>query len=178
VRWGRGTYKFEGGVVLVDNSIIDGMEVVGLLFVRKMDWVTTSISNGEVGVNSAGGVEGLMDVSNVMDEQSQGIWSAEGFGVNVTHNLFVGVGVLVVAGVAEPVGDLGDHKGDVLDVEYKVRVVWDTWTVINEGSINEVPFWLPATAGWLDIVSKCGTLNERVVWFFHGEFGITINESL
>ena len=64
-----------------------------------------------------------MDITDVMDEESQGVGPAEGLGVNVTHNLFVGVGVLVVAGVAEPVGDLGDHHGDVLDVEYKVRVV-------------------------------------------------------
>lgn len=51
----------------VDDRVPEGMEVVNAVVVWKGEVVSTSISVGEVFVNSGGGMEWLMDISNIMD---------------------------------------------------------------------------------------------------------------
>lgn len=86
--------------------------------------ITTSITLGEVRVDSAGGVEGLMDITDIMNEESYSVRSAKGFGVSsVGHNCLVDIGVLIVSSLSEPVDDLGDHKGNVFGGENEIWVV-------------------------------------------------------
>jgi hypothetical protein len=95
----------------------------------------------------------------------------------VGHNSCVGVGILVVSGVAEPVDELWDDKGDVLSIEFEVRVVTDVGTVINERIVNKVPFLLPLATLHSDIISKSSALNERIVTFLDGQFFAIVLES-
>ena len=49
------------------------MKVLGTIFGGNLNEVATGISLGIRGINSAGSMEWLMDVSNVVDEETNGI---------------------------------------------------------------------------------------------------------
>ena len=49
------------------------MKVLGTIFGGNLNEVATGISLGIRGINSCGSMEWLMDVSNVVDEETNGI---------------------------------------------------------------------------------------------------------
>lgn len=114
-------------MILVDGGVPDGVQVVGGVVVFDREFITTSVTSGEVRVDSVAGVEWLMDVSNIVNKESYGIRSTEGLFVSsVGHNGLVDIGVLVISIVAEPVNKFWDNKSDIVSIEFVVRVVTNT----------------------------------------------------
>lgn len=157
-------------MVLIDGWVPQGVQVVSCVVVGEGEGVTTSVALGELFVDSAGGVEGLMDISDIVDQKTHSVRSAHSFLVlGVGHNSLVCIWVLVVSGVAEPVDEFGDDEGDILVGELVAGEVGDLGPVINERIVDKVPFLLPLAAFHSDIISKGSTLDERMVSFLDGQ---------
>jgi hypothetical protein len=69
------------------------------------------------------------------------------------HDCLIDVTVSVVTFFAEPVNNLGNDKGDVVNIELEAGVSIDGSSIINEGNINEMPFLLPLASLHSDIIS-------------------------
>jgi len=157
-------------VILVDSRVPHRVQVVCSVVVREGEFVTSSVASGEVSIDPVGRVEGLMDITDIVDQKSHSVGPAKCFFIfRVSHNSLISVGVLVVTVVAEPVDKFRDDEGDVLGVELEVGVVIDGCTVINERSINKVPLFLPLATLHSDVISQGSTFDERIVTFFNSQ---------
>lgn len=103
---------------LVDNGIPEGVKVVNTVVVGKRERVSTSVTVGEVAVDFGGSVKWLVDVSNIMDEESQSIGFSEVISSESSsaHELLVHVGVLVAWLSCNPASDVVDGNSDVVDI--------------------------------------------------------------
>ena len=115
------------------------MQVLGLILGRHLEEVATCVTLGVLAINSAGGVEGLMDVSDIVDEESESVRSGLLFILNVGLEGLVYVAGLVVAALREPVDYAGHYHCDVVLVKFELGVVIKRATLIKEGNVDEVP---------------------------------------
>jgi hypothetical protein len=109
-------------------------------------------------------MEGLVDVSEIVDQQAESVGLASLFVVlDVVHDRCVNEGVLVAWGSAEPVNNPGDSNRDVLGILNEVGIVVDRVALVQVGDVDEVPVGLPAATLVLDHVSEGSCLHEDVV---------------
>lgn len=105
----------------------------------------------------------LMDVSDIMDEESEGKRFAVVFTLEFVHNLLVGIGVLVAAVAGDPVDQGWHDHSDVVGIELKLRVIFEASTFVKVGDIYEVPVRLEGVSLALDLVSECSAFDEGIV---------------
>ncbi len=115
------------------------MKVIGAVNAGQVERVATAVSLGVLAVNSGGSVEWLVNVSEVVDQQSEGVRFGLVFVAYVALDGLVDERALVVAGSREPVLDCGDHSSDVIVIEFELGVVVDGPALIQKGGVNEVP---------------------------------------
>ena len=139
------------------------MEVLGSVLGRHLEEVAARIALGVLAVDSARGVEGLVDVSDVVDEESESVRSGLLFILNVGLEGLVYEAGLVVAALREPVDYAGYYHRDVVLVKFELRVVIKRPAFIKEGNVDEMPRRLERPALRLNLVSEGGALNEWVV---------------
>lgn len=145
------------------------MELIGLVVVGNGECVSSFISLRVLVVKARSGVERLVQVSNIVDEKTEGVrpGSIVVAGVESVLNIVIHVRLLVAFPVlsGEPVGNVLDGHHDVVGGNHiGAGVVSGSLTcLVDEWVINEVEVGLPHTSMVLDIISECGTLDERVV---------------
>lgn len=137
------------------------MEVGNAVHRGNLLVVATGITLGVGRVDQSFGVERLVDVANVVDDQAQGKGELVGGVGERRGNLLVVCGASVVASVGQHANQgiqCSDEVGGWLHerVVVSVLVVW---------LINEVPCGLPAVAHALDVVSEQGALGEWMSTF-------------
>lgn len=101
--------------------------------------IATTVTLGVGVVDLGGGVKGLMDVADVMDDHTEG----EGLGIGhvgvVNHDV---VGVNTVIGTwdtLDPVGQVLESLNNVSLGHNVVGVVFDIVTLAEEGEVNVMP---------------------------------------
>jgi len=67
------TYKFVVNVELVDDGIPYGVELACTIVILEREIVAAAVSSGEIVVNSAQRVHGLVNITQVVDEEAEGI---------------------------------------------------------------------------------------------------------
>ena len=55
-----------------ESRVPESVELLGCIVVLKREFVTTSVSLREFVINSAQAVKRLVDITNIMDKESQG----------------------------------------------------------------------------------------------------------
>jgi len=147
------------------------VKFIGLVVVGDGECVGSFISLRVLIIKARSSVERLVQVSNIVDEKTESIRSGS---IVVTWvesmlDIVIHVSFLVACSIlsGEPVGDVSDGRYDVVGRDHvRARVVSSSFTcLVDERVINEVESLLPHTSMVLNIVSKSGTLNERVVSF-------------
>jgi len=115
-------------------------------------------------------VHGLVHVSEIVDEQADGIGFASLLVLlNSVHNGGVNKAVLISGGSAEPVNDPWDGDGNVLGIKLELWVIIAVAPLIEEGDVDEVPAGLPAATLVFDHVGERSSLNEDVVLLTGGQ---------
>jgi len=108
-----------------------------------------------------------MDVTGVVDDETQ----SEGLGIGlegeVLLDLLVVVAGLVIASVLQPVGQVFKSAHNVVSVHLEIEVR-EVTSFDQERLVNEVPAVLEVV-GALYVVGKVGALREGVVFFIAGE---------
>ena len=140
------------------------MEVSDVITKFEVKAVSTLVAFGELVVNSTGTVEGLVNITQVMDNKSQ----SEGSGivlivVVVLHYGLVSVGVFVTIVIVQEVKELRQDGADIVRFISKVGVGFSITTIIEERVVDEVPLGLPGSTFGLDFVSEGCALNEWIV---------------
>lgn len=79
----------------VNNGIPNGMEVLGGIFDGESEEVATKVTLRVLAVDSGGGVEWLMDVTNIVDQKSECVGSCLLLIRHVLFHGFVNEGVLI-----------------------------------------------------------------------------------
>lgn len=153
------------------------MEVLGSIVGWESEGVATSISGWVLVVDSGGSVERLMDISNIVEEESHGGGELDILGlafVSVGLDLLVLVGGLVVTIVVEPV-DNGRHGlGGVVVLHLEVEVADLGAWLIEVWSVDVMPVGLVRATHVLDVVSEDSALNEWIVLLVSSVSGIVL----
>ena len=145
------------------------MEVASTLNVGDPLTVATAVTLGEGVVDSRDGVKRLMEVSNVVDDQT------EGKGLLVVDIIervsdLVDVGAVGVDLLSLEESNQVVHGLDDVDISHHViGVVSDGFALVEERLINEMPIRLERVALSLDVVGEIGTLSEGVALFVTGQ---------
>lgn len=136
--------------------------------------IATSVSSGVLVVNSGRGVEWLMDITGVVDEESHGGGCTVFLGVvfvGVAHDSFVFIGVLVAVSLVEPHLEGSNDLSDVVLVLDEIEVL-DFATLIEEWSINEMPSLLVHAALILNVIGESSAFSEWMFVFVLGPFWV------
>lgn len=67
------TYEFVIGVELIDDCVPNRVKISGVVVIGNFERVSASVTNGIATINSAQAVKWLVNVSEIVDEQSEGI---------------------------------------------------------------------------------------------------------
>ena len=133
----------------------------------KLETVSTSVTGGELVVDPAGGMERLVDIADVMNQESHGHGHSSFLGVHLVsmgHDGLEGFPVLVAILLFEPGNQVLHYSGGVDLLELEVRVVVDILALlVHIGRVDEVPVALPPATLSLDEVGPRGTLDESVL---------------
>ena len=149
---------------LVDDRIPESVKLLNRVVILEREFVSTAVSSREFLVDSSKRVKGLVDVTEIVDEETESIGSATLFILlHCVHDSGVDKGVLVTSRVAQPVNDVWDHNRDVLGVKLEIRIVTQAPTIAQVGNVHEVPVRLPAATLVLDHVGKWCCLNKRMI---------------
>ena len=104
-----------------------------------------------------------MDVTKIMDEKSESVGASSGLVIVVIfHHSGVGVALLVLTLVWEPVNYIRDVLGNVVHVLLEIGVILKVAALVKVGNVNEVPVWLPAATLVLDLIGECSALHEWI----------------
>ena len=105
-----------------------------------------------------------MDISDVVDKESQGVGFCLFFVVlQELHHGDIHEVVLVVVLLKEPVSDEWNHSGDVLFIDLEIGEGGELVILVKEWLISIVPCGLEAATLVLDLISHGSTFNEGVV---------------
>lgn len=166
----------------VQDLIPDSVEFIGFVVVRDRESVGSFVTSGVLIVKTRSSVERLMQVTDIVDKQTKSVRSSSIVvsRVEPVLNIVIHVGLLVPFAVLtrEPVCDIIDSCHDVVGWNHiRSRVIGSSLArLINKGIINEVEALLPHTSMVLNIVSKGGTLDERVASLMASQIGIKVPE--
>ena len=124
----------------VNDGIPNSVQLTGRVVVLEREIVTATVASRVIGVNSAESVQGLMNITQIVDEQAKSIRaSACLILVVVVHHSLEGVTVLIVWLVGKPVNDVGDMLSDVVVIKLELRIVLEVATLVEVRDVNEVP---------------------------------------
>jgi hypothetical protein len=169
---GAGERKLRERGILVGNGVPHSVQVVSTVNGGKFLTVTTSITTGVVAVNFGNSVEGLMDVTNVVDNKAQGKGTSISFIWEVRLYGLVVVATLVISTVVgEPCGEVLERIKDISGVKLEAEVIKRA-TLVKVGLIDEVPAGLETVTISLDVIGKGGALCDGVVFLAFGEGGV------
>lgn len=154
---------------LVEDGVPSRVQVLGTSLLLESEEVPAHISLLEFGVVSGGGVKRLMEVTDIVDQQSE----SNGFHIErvllweklVGCDLLVSVRVLVISLLFQDADELWDDKGGVMWVELDFHLV-SRVVVIEDGLVSEVPLVLVTATFGFDVVSESGRLNHSVISLF------------
>lgn len=155
--------------VLVDDGIPNSVEVTSTVLVGDPLRVTTAVTRWELGVDLSGSVEWLMDVTNVVDNKS------EGEGASVVLVGEVSVDLVIVVGALVTILQVGCQVSDGIRNEVIIHiegVVIKRTTFIKIWLVNEMPSRLERVTLTLDVVSESGAFNKGVVTLVFSKRGL------
>lgn len=158
-------WKFGKAGEFVDHGVPDGVQVGGSLLCWKIHEVAAKISLHMLMVDFSGGVEWLVDVAQVVDEEPHSIGKTIVLGVifvGVLHDHSILVSLLVPIVLVKPHFESTDDFGDVVGVPSKV-VVFDFASLIEEWLINKMPWSLPVSTLRFYFISPGSTLDHGVL---------------
>lgn len=162
------TYQVGVAFVAVDNRVPEGVEVADTVFVGDPIAVTAAVTLGELIINLRGGVQGLVDVTDVVDDETEGKRALV---------LLIGKAVLNLRDIGtvgnvfafEEGSQVGKGINHVDVTHLKVRIGGGVTAVVVVGLVDKVPVALEFVALALDVVGKGCALSERMVTFVLGE---------
>ena len=157
-------------MVLVDHCVPNSMKLFRAVVGREREVVAAAISCRVVVIDSAEAVQWLMDVTKVVDQETQSV----GFPsllivLHIVHDSLVHKAVLVAGVAHQPVNDSWNGDADVLFVELEIGIVIRVATLVKVWNIDEVPVGLPSTAFILNHVCEGSGLNEPVILLATGD---------
>jgi len=151
---------FVVSLVKGNNGVPESVELVDGTMLLELETVSTSVSMREVFAVSGSCMEGLVDITYVVDQEAE----VEGVAKGVAHRRRRRL-ILAWLGVLECIFKLGDDPRDVEVLGVPVVLL----EVIEERSVDEVPVGLGVPALGLDLVCESGALYEWVLVFECGK---------
>lgn len=141
------------------------MKVLGAALGGEAHEVAASVALRVVRVNSACRVQWLMNITDVMNQETQKVRLSLllGEAAELLHADIIDEALLVIACVSEPVDDVRDCLVDGVGIGLEVRVVVCIAALVEVGGVHEVPPGLPRAALSLDLVREGRTLDQGVV---------------
>lgn len=142
------------------------MQVLCAVLGGNRNEVTAGVALGVLGVDSGSGMQWLVDISDIVDEEAESVGLALLFrqgGEFLLHGRVDERALVVGSGAGQPVDDVGDGLLDVVLLEHEARIVTDGATLVEIRGVHEVPAGLPGAAAGLDLVGEGRALSEGVV---------------
>jgi len=147
------------------------MELFSSIMAFSWERITSFITFWIFVINSANTMKWLMNVSQIMHQESNSITQSNvlRWVRSVILHLVFSYGlnhksVFVVAFLVEPVGDIGNGFGNVVGVRFEIIVI-NILIVVQIRLINKMPGRLPLPTMIFDVVSKGNTFSECMLIF-------------
>jgi len=150
-------------VILVNDTVPDGVELVSLVMTLEEEVVSSLVTSWVLLAVSVAAVEWLMDVTHVVDYKTKSKRFALIFRVSVFHDGFV-CGSLRGVFTTEPIVDVWHSSSDVLweVLDFEVR---ELGARSNDCLVVKMPVGLPSTTSPFVVIWECDALNEWVLAF-------------
>ena len=152
-----------GVVVLIDDTVPDGMQLISPIVVLKGKIISALVPSWVLLAVSVAAVERLMDVTHVVDDKSKGKRLTLIFSVDVLHDGLIGSSLGNIS-TTKPIIDVWHSRCDVLR-----KVSYFEVRGLGTGSVNwlvvEVPVRLPSATSSFVVVWEGDALNEWVPAF-------------
>ena len=162
-------------IAVVDELIPEGVELIDVIVVLEWEEVSTFVTVRELRVVAVLTVEGLDEVTHIVDEEAEGVRFGDVLIViELVHQVGVhGASLVICALFARKPGD------NTVKSHSKIARVFDDIVVtllalIDIWEVNEVVVTLPPFAVVLEIVGERGALNEGVLVLVRGHVGVRI----
>lgn len=157
-------------LIFIANRVPDRMKVGDTVSVGHFEVIASSVASGIVGVDSGDRVKRLMNVTQVVNQQSHGkgfTFSLSELGMQMRHNLLIGVCELKAFFLFHPTHNFGNGSSHIMAFRFEKRIVCFCAALIEISLVDEVPEEL--VVAWVSRfiydVSKCGALDEWVFIF-------------
>jgi len=148
-------------VIFVENWVPESMELSHTSVGSEGERVSSSVSLWVFSGKSASGVEWLMDITDIMNKESQ-VEAVPQVPWNLTSIWYWSGGF----GVFQSWDKFSQFPCDVILVWIPICL---SIALVEVWVVNKVPVGLIIPSFWLDIVSKGSTLNEGMIFFQGGE---------
>ena len=172
-----GERKLGAASVLVKDGVPDGVEVGGTALGGDFLAVATTVTSGVEGVDEGGRVEGLNDVSGVVDDETEGEGALVILVRELGGDLGEVVGVSSRDSALEESGKVGEGLDNVDGRLNEREVVEGGACLIKVWLVGVMPVGLEGVTLALDVVSEGSALGEWVVVLSH-EGGVVCLKSL
>lgn len=115
------------------------MKVVSFVVIREGESVATNITGWVFLVNTRKAVEGLMDISQVVDQQAESVGLSVLFIFHLGHHCLINEAIFIARLFLNPGNNTFNGMSDVLVFPDIFREIIDGTALIEEGGVNEVP---------------------------------------
>lgn len=158
------TYERGFAGVFVKDRVPDEVQRAHTVLRRDLFGVATSVASRVLSVDLGGGVEGLVNIADVVDDHAQGERALVRLVRKVGRDL---LSVCGLRGADLTLEELSEGREGLNDVDIRLREV----KVVESGAwlvevrlVDVVPVRLERVALALDVISESGALSEWVVF--------------
>ena len=153
----------------INDWVPNSMKVVNTIMMCVRDFleITTFITFWVIMVDQSHSMEGLVNISNIMYNKSEGKWLLVIFIFEIFLDNFDILSVFRWTVTFEEFDQGIESHINLLRRWFEVWEVFFGSTLIKVWLVDEMPAWLPSHALTLDFICKSCTFSERMVflWF-------------
>ena len=161
--------------IFVQDRVPNSVEISCAIFVGNPLVIATAVTGGVVVIDLSNGVERLVSVTDVVDDQTEGErYLIDLIAEPILDLLIVGVVRGDASGVTLYNQDTGCQSFNEIDLTVCEVIIADITTLVKVGLIDEVPVRLCLVAETLDVVGVVSALGEWMVVLLGGDVGVVL----
>lgn len=164
------SYQFVIVSEIIHDWVPQRMQGVNAVFWCDVKHVSALVATWKFEIHTAYCVQGLVNIANIVNQESQCVWTCSCFIVIVDfYHSFVNKAILIICMFKKPVDDALLYNCDIFGIALKI---WVIFFISDPCSCVKVPHWLPSTTFVFYIICEGCSFYK---WIAHFTLGYWIH---